>query len=43
MIDYYGELYTKMYESDKSFADGKELEFYLSFVKDNTGWKSQNH
>jgi ubiquinone/menaquinone biosynthesis C-methylase UbiE len=34
MIDYYGELCTKMYESDKSLADGKELEFYLSFVKD---------
>lgn len=34
MIDYYGELCTKIYESEKSFADGIELEFYLSFVKD---------
>ncbi|MDF2065586.1 class I SAM-dependent methyltransferase [Bacillus sp. Cr_A10] len=34
MNDYYGELCTQIYESDKSFADGKELEFYLSFVKD---------
>ncbi|MRH45069.1 methyltransferase domain-containing protein [Aquibacillus halophilus] len=35
MIAYYGELCTKMYESDKSLAEGKELNFYLSFVKDN--------
>jgi SAM-dependent methyltransferase len=34
MLEYYGELCTKMYESDKSFADGEELTFYLSFVKD---------
>ncbi|WP_338552695.1 class I SAM-dependent methyltransferase [Paenibacillus sp. KS-LC4] len=32
MISYYGELCTKMYESDKSLADGKELDFYLSFA-----------
>ncbi len=31
---YYGEICTKVYESDKSIAGGKELEFYLSFVKD---------
>ena len=31
---YYGELCTKIYESDKSIAAGKELEFYLSFIKD---------
>ncbi|MEI4771468.1 class I SAM-dependent methyltransferase [Psychrobacillus sp. FJAT-51614] len=34
MNEYYGELCTQIYESDKSYADGKELEFYLSFVKD---------
>jgi SAM-dependent methyltransferase len=34
MTDYYGELCTKMYESGKSYAEGKELDFYLSFVKD---------
>lgn len=34
MTDYYGELCTKMYESGKSIAEGKELDFYLSFVKD---------
>jgi ubiquinone/menaquinone biosynthesis C-methylase UbiE len=34
MLEYYGELCTKMYESDKSFADGAELTFYISFVKD---------
>lgn len=34
MNDYYGELCTQIYESEKSFADGKELEFYLSFVKE---------
>ncbi len=34
MADYYGELCTKVYESNKSLADGKELEFYLSFVTD---------
>ena len=32
--EYYGELCSQMYEKDKSIADGKELEFYLSFVKD---------
>lgn len=31
---YYGELCTKIYESDKSIAAGKELYFYLSFAKD---------
>lgn len=36
MADYYGELCTKVYESDKSIAGEKELEFYLSFVKDKT-------
>ncbi|KON87786.1 hypothetical protein AF332_13750 [Sporosarcina globispora] len=34
MITYYGELCTKMYESDKSMAEGAELNYYLSFVKD---------
>ncbi|MGW5953056.1 class I SAM-dependent methyltransferase [Bacillus mycoides] len=34
MITYYGELCTKIYESDKSIAVGKELDFYLSFAKD---------
>lgn len=34
MNDYYGELCTQMYETNKSIADGKELEFYLSFVTD---------
>ncbi|GAB6429812.1 class I SAM-dependent methyltransferase [Bacillus luti] len=34
MHTYYGELCTKIYESDKSIAAGKELEFYLSFIKD---------
>lgn len=29
---YYGELCTKVYEQDKSLAEGKELEFYLSFA-----------
>ncbi|WP_037287835.1 class I SAM-dependent methyltransferase [Saccharibacillus sacchari] len=32
MKSYYGELCTKVYESGKSLAEGKELEFYLSFV-----------
>ena len=32
--EYYGELCTQIYEKDKSIAEGKELEFYLSFVKD---------
>ena len=32
MNSYYGELCTKIYESDKSLAEGIELEFYLSFV-----------
>ncbi len=36
MIDYYGELCTRIYESDKSLATGKELEFFLSFVKNNS-------
>lgn len=34
-MDYYGELCTKIYESEKSIAMGVELDFYLSFVKDN--------
>ena len=34
MNEYYGELCTQIYEDDKSIAYGKELEFYLSFVKD---------
>lgn len=34
MNEYYGELCTQVYEKDKSIADGKELEFFLSFVKD---------
>ncbi|SUV03929.1 type 11 methyltransferase [Priestia megaterium] len=34
MNDYYGELCTMLYEVDKSAANKKELEFYLSFVKD---------
>ncbi|WP_339995528.1 class I SAM-dependent methyltransferase [Priestia aryabhattai] len=34
MNDYYGELCTRLYEVDKSVAKRKELEFYLSFVKD---------
>ncbi|MFJ8353882.1 class I SAM-dependent methyltransferase [Bacillus paramycoides] len=34
MLTYYGELCTKIYESDKSIASGKELDFYLSFAKD---------
>ncbi|WP_342598019.1 class I SAM-dependent methyltransferase [Psychrobacillus sp. FSL H8-0483] len=34
MNEYYGELCTQIYEKDKSIAEGKELEFYLSFVKD---------
>lgn len=34
MMDYYGELCTKIYESEKSIAMGVELDFYLSFVKD---------
>ncbi|REB07316.1 class I SAM-dependent methyltransferase [Sporosarcina sp. BI001-red] len=34
MNEYYGELCTRIYEIDKSIASGKELEFYLSFVKD---------
>ncbi|MFJ8260936.1 class I SAM-dependent methyltransferase [Rummeliibacillus sp. NPDC094406] len=34
-MDYYGELCTKIYESEKSIAIGVELNFYLSFVKDN--------
>lgn len=32
MKKYYGELCTKVYESDKSLAEGRELDFYLSFV-----------
>ncbi|MDR6552611.1 class I SAM-dependent methyltransferase [Paenibacillus qinlingensis] len=34
MSDYYGELCTKLYESSKSLSEGKELDFYLSFIKD---------
>lgn len=34
MIAYYGELCAKMYESDKSMAEGAELSFYLSYIKD---------
>jgi len=34
MVDYYGELCTRIYESNKSIAEGKELDFFLSFVKD---------
>jgi len=34
LLTYYGELCTKIYESDKSIATGKELGFYLSFIKD---------
>ncbi|TSB45889.1 class I SAM-dependent methyltransferase [Alkalicoccobacillus porphyridii] len=33
MSDFYGELCTKMYEQEKSLAEEKELEFYLSYVK----------
>ncbi|WP_328805182.1 class I SAM-dependent methyltransferase [Paenibacillus albicereus] len=29
---YYGELCTKMYESDKSMAEGAELDFFLAFA-----------
>ncbi|MCI3919176.1 class I SAM-dependent methyltransferase [Paenibacillus sp. TRM 82003] len=32
MPKYYGELCTKMYEVDKSLAEGIELDFYLSYV-----------
>jgi len=34
MNAYYGELCTRIYEIDKSYAGGKELDFYLSFVQD---------
>ncbi|WP_093276981.1 bifunctional 2-polyprenyl-6-hydroxyphenol methylase/3-demethylubiquinol 3-O-methyltransferase UbiG [Psychrobacillus sp. OK032] len=34
MNEYYGELCTQIYEKSKSIADGKELEFFLSFVQD---------
>ncbi|MFJ8063689.1 class I SAM-dependent methyltransferase [Psychrobacillus sp. NPDC096426] len=34
MNEYYGELCTLIYEKDKSIAVGKELEFFMSFVKD---------
>lgn len=34
MEAYYGELCAEDYEIDKSIADGKELDFYLSFVTD---------
>nr|WP_106782623.1 class I SAM-dependent methyltransferase [Lysinibacillus timonensis] len=34
MSEYYGELCSQVYEKDKSRASGVELEFYLSFVKD---------
>ncbi|RLQ91591.1 class I SAM-dependent methyltransferase [Planomicrobium sp. Y74] len=33
MNDYYGELCTQVYETNKSIAGGEELEFYLSYVK----------
>ncbi|UNL83263.1 class I SAM-dependent DNA methyltransferase [Priestia koreensis] len=33
MSDYYGELCTRMYERDKSLAQGEELRFFLSFVE----------
>lgn len=32
MKEYYGALCTKVYESDKSVANNKELDFYLSFA-----------
>ncbi|QGQ93878.1 class I SAM-dependent methyltransferase [Paenibacillus psychroresistens] len=35
MNDYYGQLCTKMYESSKSYAEGIELDFYLTFVKND--------
>ncbi|WP_145408524.1 class I SAM-dependent methyltransferase [Paenibacillus xylanexedens] len=31
-MSYYGELCTRMYEVDKSIAEGRELDFYLSFA-----------
>lgn len=34
MNEYYGELCTQIYEKNKSIADEKELEFFLSFVTD---------
>ncbi|MET3195171.1 class I SAM-dependent methyltransferase [Bacillus sp. OAE603] len=34
MVDYYGELCARMYERNKSIAEGRELDFFLSFVKD---------
>ncbi len=34
MFEYYGELCTRIYESNKSIAEGNELDFFLSFVKD---------
>lgn len=33
MSDYYGKLCTQIYEVDKSIADGKELDFYLSYAQ----------
>lgn len=36
MNTYYGDLCTKVYESDKSLARNKEVDFYLSFVKDKS-------
>lgn len=33
--DYYGELCTQIYETNKSIASGSELEFYLSFIRGN--------
>ncbi|MDO7268689.1 MULTISPECIES: class I SAM-dependent methyltransferase [Shouchella] len=33
MSNYYGELCTKMYEKEKPVAEERELDFYLSFVK----------
>lgn len=35
MEEYYGELCTQIYETNKSIAGEKELEFYLSFVGGN--------
>ncbi len=34
MVEYYNELCTRMYEINKSIVKGKELDFFLSFVKD---------
>ncbi len=34
MEEYYGELCTQIYETNKSIAGGEELKFHLSFIKD---------